>query len=30
VLNAGALPMAVLEKKINDWIAAKQSGAARG
>ena len=29
VLNAGALPMAVLEKKINDWLAAKQSGAPR-
>jgi uncharacterized protein (DUF885 family) len=29
VLNAGALPMAVLEKKINDWLAAKKSGAPR-
>jgi uncharacterized protein (DUF885 family) len=27
VLDAGALPMAVLEKKINDWIAAKKSAA---
>lgn len=30
VLDAGALPMAVLEKKINDWIALKKSGAQRG
>jgi uncharacterized protein (DUF885 family) len=30
VLDAGALPMAVLEKKINDWIALKKSGALRG
>jgi uncharacterized protein (DUF885 family) len=30
VLDAGALPMAVLEKKINDWVAAKKSGAPRG
>jgi len=30
VLDAGALPMAVLEKKINDWVAAKKSGATRG
>jgi uncharacterized protein (DUF885 family) len=30
VLDAGALPMAVLEKKIDDWIAAKKSGAPHG
>ena len=30
VLDAGALPMAVLEKKINDWIALKKSSAQRG
>ena len=29
-LHAGALPMAVLEKKIDDWVAAKKSGAPRG
>jgi uncharacterized protein (DUF885 family) len=26
VLDSGALPMAVLEKKIDDWIAAKKAG----
>ena len=25
VLNTGALPLPVLEKKIDDWIAAKQA-----
>ena len=30
VQGAGALPMAVLEKKINDWVAAKKSGTPRG
>jgi len=30
VLNTGALPMAVLEKKIDAWIAAKKPGVPRG
>jgi uncharacterized protein (DUF885 family) len=29
VLDSGALPMAVLEKKINDWVAVKKSDATR-
>jgi uncharacterized protein (DUF885 family) len=29
VLDSGALPMAVLEKKLNDWVALKKSGGAR-
>jgi uncharacterized protein (DUF885 family) len=30
VLDSGALPMAVLEKKIDDWVAARKSGAHGG
>jgi uncharacterized protein (DUF885 family) len=30
VLDSGALPMAVLEKKIDDWIAAKKAGVPPG